>query len=436
MGKYLDNTGLNTLWTRAKQSFAPINKDGVIETASTDAYTKIYPDKVEIWEAQGSSGLGDNIMGITAGGLGGHTLGVEWTIFPATKVIKFMSIDKQYGGIAYSEDKIKRWEDAREESEVSYTYTYPNRSGTFALTNDFKTINGESIVGSGDIVIQGGSGGETRPLKEYVESGVTEKQLEPNKYYIFDSQVAESLVISFAEEDAIYLDEFMGEIKVDESPVNVTFPNIIRWNDNGSVTNTDGVLTLEAKNTYLFSVANNLGLITTIPNPSLAEATYTINGSVVSWEEVANATSYDIYNGEILLVENTTLTNIDMSTYLTDAGEYTIKVISKSNYYVDSITIITYYISTQLSTPMNLILSDTGTLSWDIVNNAEKYEVYEAEGGTLLTTVTVNYIALTSITTLTGTHTIKVKAINTTSPNVYTASELSEGVSYTWGASA
>lgn len=282
----------------------------------------------------------------------------------------------------------------------------------------------------------GGNGGETRPLKEYVESGVTEKQLEPNIYYIFDSQVASDITLTLAEEDETYLDEFMGEIKVDESPINVTFPSIIRWNDNGYVINTDGVLTLEAKNTYLFSVANSLGLITNIPNPSLAEAVYTISGSVVSWEEVANATSYDVYNGDVLLVENTTLTSIDMSAYLTDAGEYTIKVISKSNYYVDSTTIIAYYITAPLSAPTNLMLADTGTLSWDAVENAESYEVYEAEGGTLLKTVTVNYIALTSITTLTGTHTIKVKAINTTSPNVYTASELSEGISYTWGASA
>lgn len=312
---------------------------------------------------------------------------------------------------------------------------FPEKEGTFALLEDiptFKTINGESIVGEGDIKIEGGSGGETRPLKVYVEAGVTEKQLEPNKYYIFDSQVANNITITLAEEDNTYLDEFMGEIKVDETAINITFPNIIRWNDNGSVTNTDGVLTLEAKNTYLFSVANSLGLITNIPNPSLAEAVYTISGSVVSWEEVANATSYDIYNDEILLIENTTSTSIDMSAYLTDVGEYTIKVISKSNYYVDSITTIPYYITAPLSTPTNLVLADTGTLSWDAVENAESYEVYNAFG-TLLKTVTVNYVDLTTITTLTGTHTIKVKAINTTSPNVYTASELSEGVSYTWG---
>lgn len=39
---------------------------------------------------------------------------------------------------------------------VQYDYTLPSKSGTFALTNDFKTINGQSIIGSGDITISGG----------------------------------------------------------------------------------------------------------------------------------------------------------------------------------------------------------------------------------------------------------------------------------------
>lgn len=37
-----------------------------------------------------------------------------------------------------------------------YEYTFPEKSGTFALTNDFKTINGQSIIGTGDITISGG----------------------------------------------------------------------------------------------------------------------------------------------------------------------------------------------------------------------------------------------------------------------------------------
>ena len=38
----------------------------------------------------------------------------------------------------------------------SYEYNFPTKTGTIALTNDFKTINGNSIVGSGDISIAPG----------------------------------------------------------------------------------------------------------------------------------------------------------------------------------------------------------------------------------------------------------------------------------------
>ena len=35
----------------------------------------------------------------------------------------------------------------------SYVYTFPQKNGTIALTNDFKTINGNSILGGGDLSI-------------------------------------------------------------------------------------------------------------------------------------------------------------------------------------------------------------------------------------------------------------------------------------------
>ena len=280
---------------------------------------------------------------------------------------------------------------------------------------------------------------EKRPLKVLINENTYNQELEPNKYYIFDSQVSQIMTLTFAPESEEYLDEYMGEIRVDESAINVTFPNSIRWNENDNVTNNDGVLTLEAKNTYLFSIANSLGLITNIPNPSLEKTVVTINGSVLTWTPVENATSYVVQrsNGGQIGTEIIGVTTYDLATsWNAVTGAHPVVVVAKSNYYVDSKSEpVIYYKTEKLSTPTNLVLSDTGTLSWDTVENAESYEVYEAEGGTLLTTITVNYIDLTTITTLTGTYTIKVKAINTTSPNVYLSSELSEGISYTWEAS-
>ena len=297
----------------------------------------------------------------------------------------------------------------------------------------FKTINGESIVGEGNIKI------ETRPLKEYVQAGVTEKQLEPNKYYIFDSQVASNITITLAEEDGTYLDEFMGEIKVDETAINITFPNIIRWNDNGNVTNTDGVLTLEAKNTYLFSVANSLGLITNIPNPSLEKPVTTLTDGILTWEEVEGAQKYEMhYNSELKTTVNSGETlsiNVKsiLDQYAIGGATFTFVLKALSNYYTDSSVTLTYDKIVQLATPKNLVLSET-TLSWDAVDFADSYEVYV--GTTKATTVTNNYVDLSTLTGYTGTYDISVKAINASKPSVHLTSDSSETVSYTWEAAA
>ena len=284
-----------------------------------------------------------------------------------------------------------------------------------------------------------GSSGEARPLKEIVESGIITKQLEPNKYYIFDSQVASDVALTLAEEDETYLDEFMGEIRVDESAINVTFPKSIRWNENGNVTNTDGVLTLEAKNTYLFSIANSLGLITNIPNPSLAKPITTLADGVLTWEEVEGAQKYEMYyNNQLKATVNSGETlSINVKRILDQYSvggasfNYTLKAVS--NYYTDSYVSLTYDKIVKLSSPKNLVLSDS-TLTWDEVSLADSYEVYV--GSLKAITITNNYIDLSTLTGYTGTYDVTVKAINANKPSVHISSELSESVSYTWEASA
>lgn len=49
-------------------------------------------------------------------------------------------------------------------NHTEYQIDIPTKNGTMALTNDFKTINGNSIIGSGDITIGGGGGGAYLPL--------------------------------------------------------------------------------------------------------------------------------------------------------------------------------------------------------------------------------------------------------------------------------
>lgn len=89
--------------------------------------------------------------------------------------------------------------------QLVYQYVYSNptkvsdleNDSNFVSSNGLKTINGESIVGSGDIEISGGSGG-----KEYVEAPLMTEPtgtsimftnsvpLEPNKVYVAKKKVA------------------------------------------------------------------------------------------------------------------------------------------------------------------------------------------------------------------------------------------------------
>jgi len=69
---------------------------------------------------------------------------------PSGQTAPFIYIDSTIG-ITYKPDA----------STPSRIFTFPSSDGTLTTQNSFKTINGNSIVGSGDITISGGSGDVT-----------------------------------------------------------------------------------------------------------------------------------------------------------------------------------------------------------------------------------------------------------------------------------
>ena len=201
--------------------------------------------------------------------------------------------------------------------------------------------------------------------------------LEANKYYILNSQVAPKIILELKDYDineTTKYKEYMGEIRVDENNIDIELPNGIRWNSAEGVSINENLLTLESKKTYLFSILNYIGLISSISNPSLEPLSLTINGSLLSWNEVKNAQSYIVVNGATKEQYETTNTFIDLSTIIVGAGNHTITVIAKNNYYNDSSNNTNYIIGTELTAPTNLVYSD-GNLSWDSVENAVGYKV-------------------------------------------------------------
>ena len=67
-----------------------------------------------------------------------------------------------------------------------------------------------------------------RVAKVRVPAGTSEQHLLPNKYYIFESQLASPITITLEEEDPDYLEEYMGELLTDENDTYLHVPSYIR----------------------------------------------------------------------------------------------------------------------------------------------------------------------------------------------------------------
>ena len=189
------------------------------------------------------------------------------------------------------------------------------------------------------------------------------------------------------------LEEFMCEIFLDEpDSCKIYVSEDIRWKNSSmyvnieqtSVTDTEGntttkpTLTLSPKCTYLISVSNGLGIITSFNNKSLEVTTITTvtYGKQYSWTPVENAERYDVYVDNVLIT-STTETGITSEDYFnSEVGAHTIKIVAVSSKFTDSVATVTYSVNGgTLSTPTNFVVNDAGVVSWDPVPNATRYNI-------------------------------------------------------------
>ena len=134
--------------------------------------------------------------------------------------------------------------------------------------NNIKTINGQSILGSGDITIEGGSGNTSSNVqavdeistiidvdldKYIVETTDDNITLENNKYYK-KTNVSSNIIINLnMPEDNTVFTSFSIEFTTSSSGTSVSLPNIIKW--------LGGELpTFENDFTYQISICNGLGV--------------------------------------------------------------------------------------------------------------------------------------------------------------------------------
>ena len=120
------------------------------------------------------------------------------------------------------------------------------KQDTLVSGTNIKTINGTSILGSGDIKTN-------KPLQTSTSTSMT---LTPNVYHRNTSTTLSRLTITLgtASDDTI-LNEYLVEFTTRSSGTIITLPSNVKW-VNGTTP------TFEASTTYQISIVNNLGVVT------------------------------------------------------------------------------------------------------------------------------------------------------------------------------
>ena len=122
-----------------------------------------------------------------------------------------------------------------------------NNKGYLTSHQDIKTINGTSLIGSGNIIIG------YKPLQTSTSTTMT---LSPNIYYRNTNTSLSRLTITLgSESDSSILNEYLVEFTTRSSGTTVLLPSSVKW-ANGETP------TFEASTTYQISIVNNLGIVT------------------------------------------------------------------------------------------------------------------------------------------------------------------------------
>lgn len=122
-----------------------------------------------------------------------------------------------------------------------------SKQDTLVSGASIKTINGESILGSGNIKVGN---------KLLVLTDSTDITLTPNVYYRHTSSNLTSLNITLeAEIDSEILNEYFIEFTTSNSGTTISLPSTVKWSN--------GVTpTFEENSVYQMSIVNNLGVVT------------------------------------------------------------------------------------------------------------------------------------------------------------------------------
>ena len=152
------------------------------------------------------------------------------------------------------------------------------KQDTLVSGTNIKTINGESILGSGNIVIEGGSGGTSSGGSgAYAEvnhgTSDTTFTLTPNIFHVWD-EVA-TLDLSFGEETSGIANEYLFQFTSGATATTLTLPDDIKWANDSAPTIAENMI-------YQISVLKGLASVLEFSNAaSLIENYGTYNAGTM-----------------------------------------------------------------------------------------------------------------------------------------------------------
>ena len=197
-----------------------------------------------------------------------------------------------------------------EEIIPTFTSQLENDSN-FVSSDNLKTINGESLIGEGDITISGG-GGSSSGSGAYAEvnhgTSDTTFTLTSNTFHVWDEISA--LTLSLGDETAGVANEFVFQFTSGATPTSLTLPDSIKWVN-------DSAPTIAENKIYQISILNGLAVCLEFDNRSLVEMiSFTVDGTPyqapkdMTWQDFCNS-EYNTY-GFIIAIPNVMTSQYDM----------------------------------------------------------------------------------------------------------------------------
>lgn len=135
---------------------------------------------------------------------------------------------------------------------------------------NIKTINGESILGSGNIEIQGGGSSSSSPAYPLVNHGTSDTTfaLTPNTFHVWDEVSA--LTFTLGSETAGVANEFLFQFTSGATATSLTLPDNIKWANDSAPTIVENMI-------YQVSILKGMASVLEFSNaPKIETITFSI----------------------------------------------------------------------------------------------------------------------------------------------------------------